>query len=508
MGKYELVVISMLILSWTCISVLEMGQAKDGTAIQNASVNKSLSGYPASASASDLTNAGSPEAAAFNGSQSVTRLALPSGPFRPGVGLRLVAEGFTAPMTVASPDDGSGRLFIVDMPGTIKVLDSSGTLHDEPFLDVRNETVKLIPSYDERGLLGLAFHPGFRQSGRFFVYYSVPLRRGGPVGWNHTNRLSEFNVFGDDPDRADMSSERVLLEIDMPYLNHNGGQICFGTDGYLYVPVGDGGRADDTGLGHTPVIGNAQDLTNPLGKILRIDVDHPGNGKLYGIPSDNPSSGSALPEIYAYGFRNPATASIDSKSGRLLVGDAGQELFEEADLVLRGGNYGWNLREGTHCFDPNHPKQPSASCSTSGYRGEPLIGPIVELGHDIGQVIVGGFIYQGLALPDFQGRYIFGDWSSYDPLDNGTLLVATPPPTWDENVSSAENLIPSDVEMWSTEAIRVKTSSNGRINAYVRGFGEDAGHELYVVTSDIGELTGTTGKVYKIVPVGNASGPV
>ncbi|HWQ19904.1 MAG TPA: PQQ-dependent sugar dehydrogenase [Methanotrichaceae archaeon] len=492
----------------TCLSVLEVGQAGDGTAIEDASLNSSLSGYPAPASASDLTNAGSPEAAAFNGSQSATSLSRPSGPFKPNVGLRLVAEGFTAPMTVASPDDGSGRLFIVDMPGTIKVLDSNGTLHDEPFLDVRNKTVKLIPSYNERGLLGLAFHPDFRQSGRVFIYYSVPLRQGGPAGWNHTNRLSEFNVSRDDPYRVDMSSERVLMEIDMPYLNHNGGQICFGTDGYLYIPVGDGGRADDTGPGHTPGTGNAQDLTNPLGKILRIDVDHPANGKPYGIPSDNPSFGnsSALPEIYAYGFRNPATASIDSKSGRLIVGDAGQELFEEADLVLKGGNYGWNLREGTHCFDSNRPKQPSLSCRTSGYRGEPLIGPIVELGHDIGQVIVGGFMYRGLALPDFQGRYIFGDWSSYDPLDNGTLLVATPPPGWDGNISSADDLTPSDVQMWPTEAIRVTTSASGRINAYVRGFGEDADHELYVVTSDIGELTGTTGKVYKIVPAGNASG--
>jgi glucose/arabinose dehydrogenase len=450
----------------------------------------------------DLTNANSTYASVLIGNQSQTSLVEPTGTFRPDVGLELVAEGFTAPMTVASPDDGTGRLFIVDMPGTVKVLESNGTLMTEPFLDVSNKTVKLITSYDERGLLGLAFHPSFNENGRVFIYYSVPLRPGAPAGWDHTNRLSEFSVSRDDANKANASSERILMEIDMPYLNHNGGQIYFGTDGYLYVPTGDDGRADDTGIGHTPVIGNAQDLTNLLGKVLRIDVNNASNGMPYGIPSDNPfhDNKTARPEIYAYGFRNPATASIDPQSGRLFVGDAGQELFEEVDLVLKGGNYGWNMREGTHCFDPNHPKQPSVACRTTGYRDEPLIGPIVELGHDIGQVVVGGLMYRGKAMPDFQGRYIFGDWSSYNPPGNGTLLVATPTAGWMGNVSSAENVSPLDMQMWETEVVRVTTSPNGRINEYVRGFGEDADHELYVVTSDIGELTGTTGKVYKIVP--------
>lgn len=459
----------------------------------------------------DLTNANSSYAAVLIGNQSHTVLAHPMGAFRSDIGLKLVAEGFTAPMTVAAPDDGTGRLFIVDMPGTISILDSNGTLQKKPFLDVSNTTVKIITSYDERGLLGLAFHPDFKNNSRVFIYYSVPLRPGAPVGWNHTNRLSEFNVSRDDPNRADASSEKIIMDIDMPYLNHNGGQIYFGNDGYLYVPTGDGGRADDTGIGHTPGIGNAQDLTNPLGKILRIDVNNASGGKPYGIPPDNPFLGNktAMPEIYAYGFRNPATASIDPQSGRLFVGDGGQELFEEVDMVLKGGNYGWNIREGTHCFDPNHPKQPSLECRTSGYRDEPLIGPIVELGHDIGQVVVGGLVYRGKAMPDFQGRYIFGDWSSYSPLDNGTLLIATPPAGQNGNLTSdisAENITPSDMEMWTTEVIRVTTNSNGRINAYVRGFGEDASHELYVVTSDIGELTGTTGKVFKIIPAGNTTG--
>jgi glucose/arabinose dehydrogenase len=470
--------------------------------------NSAASGDQTGMSGLDLTNANSSYAALLTGSQSHTILTHPTGALWPDIGLRLVAKGFTAPMTVASPDDGTGRLFIVDMPGTISVLDSNGTLQKRPFLDVSNRIVKIITSYDERGLLGLAFHPDFKNNSRIFIYYSVPLRPGAPVGWNHTNRLSEFNVSRDDPNAADASSEKIIMEIDMPYLNHNGGQIRFGTDGYLYIPTGDGGRADDTGLGHTPLIGNAQDLTNPLGKILRIDVDNAGGGKPYGIPPDNPFLGNktAMPEIYAYGLRNPATASIDPQSGRLFVGDGGQELFEEVDLILKGGNYGWNLREGTHCFDPNHPIQPSLECRTRGYSGEPLIGPIVELGHDIGQVVVGGFVYRGRTMPDFRGRYIFGDWSSYNPPGNGTLLIATPPAGENENLSSAENVTPSDMNMWDIEVLRVTTSRNGQINAYVRGFGEDADHELYVVTSDIGELTGTTGKVYKIIPAGNTTG--
>ncbi|MFB3764733.1 MAG: sorbosone dehydrogenase family protein [Methanotrichaceae archaeon] len=472
--------------------------------------NQTVNGDRPAITKYDLTNENSSYSAVLIGNQSQTILAYPAGTFKPEIGLKLVAEGFTAPMTVTAPDDGTGRLFIVDMPGTISVLDSNRTLLKKLFLDVRDKTVKIITSYDERGLLGLAFHPDFKNNSRLFIYYSVPLRPGAPASWNHTNRLSEFRVSKDDPNRADPSSEKIIMDIDMPYLNHNGGQIYFGNDGYLYVPTGDGGRADDTGIGHTPVIGNAQDLTNPLGKILRIDVNNASGGKPYSIPPDNPFLGNktAMPEIYAYGFRNPATASIDPQSGLLFVGDGGQELFEEVDLVFPGGNYGWNIREGTHCFNPDHPKQPSLECRTAGYRNESLLGPIVELGHDIGQVVVGGLVYRGKAMPDFQGRYIFGDWSSYNPLDNGTLLVATPPSGQNLSLTSArsaENITPSDIAMWTTEAIRVTTNPNGRINAYVRGFGEDADHELYVVTSDIGELTGTTGKVYKIIPAGNAT---
>ncbi len=455
------------------------------------------------ASQADLTNENSPLAAGFDGTQSITKLTQPSGTFKPVIGVKVVADGLTAPMTAVSPNDGTGRLFIVDQVGTIRILYANGTLLKEPFLDVSSKMIDLSPSYDERGLLGLAFHPDFKNNGRVFIYYSIPLRSNAPKGWDHTNQLSEFTVSKSDPNKVDMSSEKMIMQVDLPYLNHNGGQIRFGPDGYLYIPTGDGGRADDTGTGHTPGIGNAQDLTKPLGKILRIDVNNAGGGKPYSIPSDNPflDNKSAQPEIYAYGLRNPAYASFDPQSGLMFVGNAGQDLFESVYIIVKGCDYGWNIREGTHCFDPNHSKQPPASCRTRGYSGEPLIGPIVELGHDIGQTVVGGYVYRGKALPDFQGRYIFGDWSSYTPLDNGTLLVATPPSGWKWSMpATADSLTAADVQMWPTEEIKVASSSSGRIDAYVRGFGEDSDHEVYIMTSQMGGPSGNTGKVYKIAP--------
>lgn len=498
MDKYVLSVsIALLIF----LSVQPFSIAQPGMNNTNAQMTGQAQG--SNASQADLTNENSPQAAGFSGTQSITKLTQPSGTFNPTIGVNAVADGLTAPMTAVSPNDGTGRLLIVDQVGTIKILFANGTLLKEPFLDVSGKMIKLSPLYDERGLLGLAFDPNFKNNSRLFIYYSIPLRSGAPTGWDHTNQLSEFTVSKSNPNKVDMNSEKMIMQVDLPYLNHNGGQIRFGPDGYLYIPTGDGGRADDTGTGHTPNIGNGQDLTKPLGKILRIDVNNASGGKPYGIPPDNPflSNKSAQPEIYAYGLRNPAYASFDPQSGLLFIGNAGQDLFESVYIITKGGDYGWNIREGTHCFDPDHSKQPPASCRTRGYNGEPLIGPIVELGHDIGQTVIGGFVYRGKALPNFQGRYIFGDWSSYTPLNNGTLLVANPPAGWKWSMpASANSLTPSDVLMWSTEVIRVANNPHGRINAYVRGFGEDSDNEIYIMTSQNAGPTGATGKVYKIVP--------
>ncbi len=455
---------------------------------------------------SDLTNQASPLACTFRDGQSYTKLATPPAV----VGLERVAEGLAAPMMLTEPDDGSGRRFIVDQIGLVRVLAPGDGLLEEPFLDLRHRLVRLNPRYDERGLLSLAFHPGYAENGRFFVFYSAPLRSGGPRGWSCTNRLSEFRVSRDDPDRADPGSERVLLSIDKPAHNHNGGPILFGPgDGYLYLALGDGGAADDTGTGHTPGIGNAQDPTTLLGKIIRIDVDRPGgSGKEYAIPPDNPFVETAgfRPEIYAMGLRNPAYLSFDARTGRLITASAGQALFESIHVLAKGGNYGWRIREGTHCFDPaDHNRPPAGPCPVTGARGEPLIGPIVEVGHDMGTTIVGGFVYRGAAMPELAGAYIFGDWSGTEGAEEGgRILVATPPPGFELGAYplEADRVTAEQNRMWTPREVRIAGSPDGNVNAYVRGFGEDRAREVYVmVNREMGPDASTaTGEVLKLVP--------
>jgi glucose/arabinose dehydrogenase len=451
----------------------------------------------------DLTNQNSPLAAAFSGTSSTTSLGA-----GPKIGLSLVAANLSSPMMLTGVPDITGRLFIVDQIGLVRIVTRDGTLLDRPFLDIRDRMVQLSPDYDERGLLSLAFHPGFESNGRFFVFYSAPLRSGAPTGWSCTNRLSEFRVSSSDPNVADPASERIILEVDKPSSNHNGGQISFGPDGYLYIPLGDGGGADDTGLGHTPGTGNAQDLMSPLGKILRIDVDSLSPGKQYGIPQGNPFaySRNALPEIFAYGFRNPAFASFDFYgSHRYIVASAGQKLFESAYIVLPGGNYGWNIREGTHCFDPQDDSRPKPGpCPVSGARGEPLIGPIFEGGHDIGNTIVGGYIYRGRDIPTLTGEYIFGYWSTSFTTGDGSLLVASPPQGWDigRYPDSVSRLTARDNQMWTGSQFSIANNPNGRINAFVRGFGEDNQLEIYVMVNEKGgpDPNSRTGMVLKMVP--------
>jgi glucose/arabinose dehydrogenase len=408
----------------------------------------------------------------------------------PSVGLELVAEGLTSPLALMPSGDGSGRLFILDQIGQIWVMTAAGELADEPFLDIRDRLVVLATDYDERGLLGMAFHPDYAENGRFYVYYSAPLREAAPDDWDHTSHLSEFLVSEDDPDVADLDSERIILQVDQPQSNHDGGQITFGPDGYLYIPLGDGGGANDVGTGHTPELGNAQDTTNLLGSILRIDVD---GGDPYGIPDDNPFSGEqGREEIYAYGFRNPYRIAFDAGGDRqLFVGDAGQNLWEEVDIVTLGGNYGWHIKEGTHCFDPQTPNTSPAECPDHGPRDEPLIDPIIEYQNanapgGLGVVVVGGLVYRGRAMPDLQGHYIFGDWSTDWGRPAGVLFVARPPET--------------PGELWAFEELSVHSHENGRLGSFLLSFGQDADQELYVLTSDTAGPAGHTGQVYKMVP--------
>jgi len=400
----------------------------------------------------------------------------------PVIGLKLIAQGLAAPMEFVSSGDGTGRMFAVDQTGVVKIIDAGGKMIAEPFLNLGDRMIRLSPRYDERGLLGLAFHPDFARSGRLFVFYSAPLRSGAPRGWSCTNRLSQFTVSPKNPNAVDMNSEKVLLEIDKPQMNHNGGTIAFGPDGYLYVPLGDGGGANDVGEGHA-ARGNAQDTTTLLGKILRLDVHNASSGS-YAIPPDNPfiTMNSILPEIWAYGFRNPWRISFD-REGRLFVSDAGQDLWEEVDIVTKGGNYGWNIREGTHCFDPNSPNESPASCSDKGERDEPLLGPIIEYDHRGRTVVVGGYIYAGQALPELEGSYIFADWSSGFAKGNGMLYLARP----------------SVNGLWKMEEIRIAGSPNGRVNQFIRSLGRDDVGELYILTSDAAGPAGETGKIYKLV---------
>jgi glucose/arabinose dehydrogenase len=459
-----------------------------------------------SGTAVDLTNQKSPHASTFRNGGSYTPLVTP----QPLIRLEKVAGGFSSPIMIAVPPDDSGRLFVVDQIGVVKIITPEKKVPDAPFLDVQDRMVRLSPTYDERGLLSIAFHPDYKNNGRVFVYYSAPLQPGAPAGWSCTNRLSEFRVMPQNPDRVDMNSEKILLSVDKPQSNHNGGPILFGPDdGYLYLALGDGGGADDTASGHTPISGNAQDVTKILGKIIRIDVDAPQErGKMYAIPSANPfvSTGGGAPEIYASGLRNPAYLSFDSgENHTLITAVAGQTLFESVFIVDKGGNYGWNIREGTHCFNPANDTKPAAGpCPVAGSRGEPLIGPIIELGHDVGNTIIGGFIYRGTALPGLAGKYIFGTWSTGFASGNGSLLVSTPPEGYDISLypSSVASITPYDNRMWTTQEFRVENSPNGRVNAYIRGFGQDTDHELYVLTNMKSgpDPNGTTGEIWILVP--------
>src|ERR1044072_5176956 len=292
------------------------------------------------------------------------------------VDLELIAENLVSPVQAIATHN-SNRLYIVDQIGKIWVIDGSGNLRSTPMLDISNKVVPLNPDYDERGLLGVAIHKDFKTNGRIFVHYQLPPRAGGPVpgaSWNNISRVSEFHV-SPDGSRADPNSEKVILEWDDPQSNHNGGSIAFGADNYLYIAIGDGGGANDVGPGHVDDWytvnsgGNAQNIeANFLGKILCIDIDH---GSPYEVPAPNPYVGKpGLDEIFCFGFRNPYRMTFDEGgSHQMIVSDAGQELYEEINDIVKGGNYGWNEREGKHCFSTVDNKKELATCPTEDNRG-------------------------------------------------------------------------------------------------------------------------------------------
>jgi glucose/arabinose dehydrogenase len=424
-------------------------------------------------------------------------VAVPARAQNGGSSVRLtpIATGLVSPVALTEIPDGSGRLLIVDQIGLIRVWTPDGGLLAEPFLDLRSSMVELAPQYDERGLLGLALHPEYAANGRFYVFYNAPLRSGAPPDWDDTATISEFTVSSTNPNVAN-TAESVLLEIDKPQSNHNGGALAFGPDGFLYISIGDGGGANDVGPGHVEdwfgdnAGGNGQDVDeNLLGSILRIDVNADGPGGVpYAIPGDNPfADGPGMDEIWAFGFRNPYRMAFDGD--RLFVGDAGQGMWEEVSIAVAGGNFGWNVKEGRHCFDAERPERVPANCPESMTDGAALIDPIIEYanvanrhGGGVGVVVVGGDVYRGSAIPRFDGQYIFGDFSRSVGKPDGVLLIARPRPN----------------DRWKVRELSIAGRERGRLNHYLLGFGTDAAGEMYVLGKNALGPTGDTGVVYRI----------
>ena len=286
---------------------------------------------------------------------------------------------------MAYPDDGSNRLFVLLQPGVIMTFANYQNVESaDVFLDISE---RVSDRGNEEGLLGLAFDPNFRESGYFYVYYSAANPR--------RSVLSRFSVHGGGG-TADAGSERVIMEVEQPYSNHNGGQIAFGPDGYLYIGLGDGGSRGDPQ-------GNGRNLATLLGSIIRIDVSMLDEAGTYGIPDDNPFVGTAgaRGEIWAYGIRNPWRFSFDRENGELWMADVGQNRFEEVNIIRRGLNYGWNTMEGSSCF------KPSRGCDSQG-----LEMPVAEYGREGGCSVTGGYVYRGARLPSLYGAYVYGDFCS------------------------------------------------------------------------------------------------
>ena len=294
---------------------------------------------------------------------------------------------FSSPVGVRSADDGTNRMFVVEQSGVIKVFENNDAVTSARiFLDFRDS----VTSGGETGLLGLAFHPQHETNGYFYINYTWQTDSLRTV-------IARFSVSASDPDSADPTSQQVLFRVTQPYSNHNGGDLAFGPDGFLYMALGDGGSGGDP---HN----NAQNRSTLLGKILRIDVDTPGDGLPYGIPPGNPFTGNVngwREEIFAYGLRNPWRFSFDPVTGFLWCGDVGQGAREEIDRIENGENYGWRIMEGTLCYNP------STGCDTTG-----LTLPIWDYGRTSGASITGGYVYRGQNIPALVGFYVYGDFIS------------------------------------------------------------------------------------------------
>jgi glucose/arabinose dehydrogenase len=434
----------------------------------------------------------------------------------------VVLSQIHSPTTITHAGDGSGRLFFCDQPGVIYVM-KDGMMMPDPFLDLsstgKNVVFPAPAGYSERGLLGLAFHPDFEDAAKpgfrkFYVYYSAPAQtnQNPTTPQDSVSVISEFQAGSVNPDLADPASERILLTFGQPQGNHNGGQLAFGPDGFLYIGSGDGGSANDNNAGHTGgngtqpagVLGNALDQTNLLGKILRIDPlgsNGPGGG--FGIPASNPfvgEGGGVREEIHAYGLRNPWRFSFDQRNGgtnRLFCGDVGQGRVEEVNLITAGGNYGWRYREGSFDFD--------STMVGAGTAPVTSIDPIAEYAHNgttigspalpqLGVSITGGFVYRGAAIPELHGKYVFADYR--DSAANAGRLMGL------------EETSPLSGTFTLTPAISLTEANPLSGSRRILTLGEDEDGEIYIGTKTTGGVVTIdpatqlpAGGIYRIVPL-------
>jgi len=340
----------------------------------------------------------------------------------------LVVNGLIRPVDLVTAGDGSGRFFLLEQAGRILIF-QDGFLLPDPFLDIRD---RVGSTGNEQGLLGLAFSPGYRSDGVFYINYT---------DWNGNTVIARYRVSAD-ANKADLTSEEALLHISQPYANHNGGDLVFGPDGYLYIGLGDGGSGGDP-------LGNGQSLHTLLGKLLRIDVNQPTG---YRIPSDNPFvNGGGNPEIWAYGLRNPWRFSFDRLTGDLYIADVGQNRWEEIDFLAAGSpggaNFGWNYREAAHPFEGEPPP------------GLSLQDPIFEYDHNQGCSVTGGAVYRGHMLPEWQGIYLFGDYC------RGTI--------W--------GLFRDGQGIWQVKSLF-------ETGVYISSFGQDDDGEIYLLDHGNGQV--------------------
>jgi glucose/arabinose dehydrogenase len=426
-----------------------------------------------------------------------------------------IATGMSAPDYGFSAPGDTSRLFVVEQKGLLRVIEN-GVLQPGSALDIQSVVQPPLNAgnaNDERGFLGLAFHPGFNDptSAGFrtlYTYESMPLGTGAtypaPAGatQNYKNAITEWKMSASDPNVVDPASRRDIISFGKNAGNHNGGTIAFGPDGYLYLGTGDGGNANDVGPSHIEPGGNAQNLTAALGKMLRIDplnpTLNPGSGDpvspngQYRIPTTNPfQAPGQVPEIFAYGFRNPYRFSFDTANGQLIVADVGQNTIEEIDRVTLGGNYGWAVKEGDFLFDRSTgtvgPAPGNRSPGSPAGLIDPISGPLgtLEYDHGDGISITGGFVYRGTAIPQLTGKFIFGDLALHG-----------------QPVRADGRLFYADLQTGLINEFLLPQFAGGILpnGLTVHGFGQDANGELYVMTTNT-PSNGTGGIVYKLAAV-------